>query len=34
MYGINYHLVVYMLLVLMCSRKNRQFKYLVKAGYT
>ena len=30
MYGINYQLIVYMLLVF----KNRIDKYLVKAGYT
>ena len=33
MYGINYQLIVYMLLVLMVF-KNRIDKYLVKAGYT
>ena len=33
MYGINYQLIVYMLLVLTCF-KNRIDKYLVKAGYT
>ena len=30
MYGINYQLIVYMLVVLMCKID----KYLVKAGYT
>ena len=33
MYGINYQLIVYMLVVLICSRKKID-KYLVKAGYT
>ena len=34
MYGINYQLIVYMLVVLICSRKNKIDKYLAKAGYT
>ena len=37
MYGITYQLIVYMLVVLICSRnmfKNKIDKYLVKAGYT
>ena len=34
MYGINYQLIVYMLLVRVNVFKNRIDKYLVKAGYT
>ena len=34
MYGINYQLTVYMLVVLINTFKNRIDKYLVKAGYT
>ena len=30
MFGINYQLIVYMLVVIICSRTD---KYLVKAGY-
>ena len=33
MYGINYQHSVYMLVVLICSRKKID-KYLVNAGYT
>ena len=33
MYGINYQLIVYMLVVLICV-KNKIDKYLAKAGYT
>ena len=33
MYGITYQLIVYMLVVLICSRTKID-KYLVKAGYT
>ena len=33
MYGINYQLIVCMLVVLICSR-TKSTKYLVKAGYT
>ena len=31
MYGINYQLIVYMLVVLICNKID---KYLAKAGYT
>ena len=35
MYGINYQLIVYMLVVLICSRTKINIdKYLAKAGYT
>ena len=34
MYGINYQLIVYMLLYSVNVFKNRIDKYLVKAGYT
>ena len=37
MYGINYQLIVYMLVVVQCSVnmfKNKIDKYLAKAGYT
>ena len=32
--GLNYQLIVYMLVVLICSSSNRIDMYLVKAGYT
>ena len=34
MYGINYQLIVYMLVVLIFLFKNKIDKYLAKAGYT
>ena len=34
MYGITYQLIVYMLVVLICSRTKYIDKYLVNAGYT
>ena len=34
MYGINYQLIVYMLVVLINMFKNKIDKYLAKAGYT
>ena len=34
MYGINYQLTVYMLVVLIIMFKNKIDKYLAKAGYT
>ena len=34
MYGINYQLIVYMLVVLIIMFKNKIDKYLAKAGYT
>ena len=33
MYGINYQLIVYMLVVLIYMFKNKIDKYLAKAGY-
>ena len=33
MFGINYQLIVYMLVVLIIMFKNKIDKYLVKAGY-
>ena len=33
MYGINYQLIVYMLVVLIIMFKHKIDKYLVKAGY-
>ena len=34
MYGINYQLTVYMLVMLICLRTRSIDKYLGKAGYT
>ena len=34
MYGINYQLIVYMLVALVNMFKNKIDKYLAKAGYT